>query len=164
MSVGGRTLDEIRVVILGIVGTALTGTGSPDISVTLTQADDARRVMTGTRACVDGGVSVWRLNSRTTGATIKPNSGSGVQRMTRTVFLVSVALSIELTEGSVVAANLTSLEMQFWNAVEAALEPETGAYTTIEGITLRETVRDTQASDYLIMSLEVTVIHPWMRS
>lgn len=166
MAVTSRTLDTIRSTLLtGLIGVTLTGAGSPSMAVTLTQSDDARQVTVGTRPCVDGGVSVWRLRSSTTGTTVKPSAvGGAIQRLTRSVFLVTVGLSIEGVEGGVVAANLTSLEMQLVNAVEAALEPASGAYTNVENWALRETVRDAQLNDFLTMSVEVTVIHPWIRS
>lgn len=165
MSVTGKTLDGIHSTLLaGLVGTVLTGTGSPSITVTLNQGDDERDPAVGSAECADGGVSVWYAGGSTTGANAPNTTGGSVQRFWEHTYRVRVTINVGGFSGDRINANMPSLVRQLVNQIEATLEPTTGTNFNVMRETIREPQRHPQFPDYYLIETSVSVREAWARS
>ncbi len=165
MSVIGKTLDGIQSTLLtGLVGTTLTGTGSPSITVTLTAGDDERDPAIGPPECADGGVSVWYAGGSTTGSNAPNSSGGLVQRFWEHTYRVRVTVNVAGFSGDRINANIPSLVRQLINAIEAILEPQSGVNFNVMREAIREPTRHPQFSDYYLIETAVSVREAWARS
>lgn len=165
MSITGRTIDGIAAVILtGLEGHVITGTGTPSITLTLAQGDDERDPVIGDAECANGGVAVWYAGGSTTGMNAPNTTGGRVQRFWEHNYRVRVSFSVEGFPGDTINDNVASLVRQIVNQVEATLEPQSGGNYNVMRLSLREPQRHGTVTGYYVIELTVTLREAWERS